>query len=149
MCFSCSVSRPVARLLSRDFLALSSVSIFVGPGLNFFAGEFSFSLSTLKGVNALVLLAFPFGVELSSVVNEVNTGTLAVLVGDECIISETADVVECTALSISRYSGRGLYSKVLFSEVDPFPACDLLFFFTRNALGMISCRRFADLPVVA
>ena len=148
MCFSCSVSRPVARLLSRAFLALSSVSIFVGPGLNFFAGEFSFSLSTLKGVNALVLLALPFGAELSSVVNEVNTGTLAVLVG-EFIISETADVVECTALSISRYSGRGLYSKVLFSEVDPFPACDLLFFFTRNALGMISCRRFADLPVVA
>lgn len=122
--------------LSLVFLTLSSLSIIVEVGLNFLVGEFSFSLSTLKGLNALLFMLL-LGEELSSVLNEVNTGTLSVLVGDKCIISETADVVESTTLSSSRYSGTGLYSTFLFS-VDPLPGCDLLFFFTRNALGMIS-----------
>ena len=126
-------------MLSLLLLFLSRLSTSGGGlGLSFFAGEFSFSFSTLKGLKALLgKLPLPVPVDVSSELKEVTTGALFELPVDECIMSETADAVESTTLSSSRYAGTASYSKVLFSDALA-STYDLLFFFTRNALGMIA-----------
>lgn len=90
-------------MLSLLLLFLSRLSTSGGGlGLSFLAGEFSFSFSTLKGLNALLgKLPLAVPVDVSSELNEVNTGALSELAVDECIMSETADAVESTTLSSS------------------------------------------------
>ena len=117
MCFSLSASRQF-ELLSLFLLGLSRLSIDVGLGLNFLTGEFSFSFSNLKGLKALDVMLL-LGAEVSSALNEVNTGGLSFF-GDECIISETADVVENTSLLPARYSGTASYS--IFHTVIKVPS---------------------------